>query len=838
MTDNDINIYKRLSAHPELFQQAGARRRLVWFAEYMDPKFQATPFHVAYYSVLDRFARGDIKKLIVQAPPQHGKALVEDTPVLTTKGWKRHADLQPGDYIFGEKGEPRRVLWNSGVYKCESQYVNFADGFSMIAARQHEWVIYADHDDHKGRIREIVETQNIFARRNRRSPYIMADAVIDMPVRNLPIEPYLLGVWLGDGNSYDKWISCGEKDIEHLRPLSLEIKKDRNAYRVHLRGLETTSLRQLGVLFNKHIPIEYLLSDESSRRELLQGLMDTDGTVNTRGTCEFCQKEGRLADDMYVLLRSLGYKPTRHKYIARLYGKDCGNKVRIMFNPDKSDAVFKIHRKQGRLDNKERPDRTDKKRFFIESVDDYGIANVNCIEVEGGIYLAGYELVPTHNSQGSSRFLPSQMLGINPDLKIGILSYADTIAKDFNRDCQRIIDSPEYAATFPDTRLNGSNVVTVADSYLRNSSVFEIVGHRGGLRAVGRGGALTSKTLDVAIMDDLFKDSKEGNSPVVRDAAWDWYTKVVRTRLHNDSQELIVFTRWHEDDIIGRILKSEPYIRAERWSDLDGVPDNTWVLVNFEAIKTGEPTEIDPRRAGEALWPERHSLEKLMALRDLDPVGFECLHQGNPGSAEGRLFGPFKTWTSKEDYGVVVRSGCYVDVADEGSDFLCAITYDVVKSPNVFFNEKTGRMEALLFALVTDVEYTDEGTEVTEVTVPRLINSNGVQKAWIESNNGGRQFARTVEKKVRASVVAFYQSDNKESRIVTNAAFVNQQVIMPLGWDKRYPAFYDHVTKFLRQFGANKSDDGIDCLTGVWEKEIAPGNTMPYSHANRGVSVR
>lgn len=514
MTENDINIYKRLSAHPELFQQAGARRRLVWFAEYINPKFQATPFHVAYYSVLDRFARGDIKKLIIQAPPQHGK------------------------------------------------------------------------------------------------------------------------------------------------------------------------------------------------------------------------------------------------------------------------------------------------------------------------------------SEGSSRFLPSQMLGINPDLKIGILSYADTIAKDFNRDCQRIIDSPEYAATFPDTRLNGSNVVTVADSYLRNSSVFEIVGHRGGLRAVGRGGALTSKTLDVAIMDDLFKDSKEGNSPVVRDTAWDWYTKVVRTRLHNDSQELIVFTRWHEDDIIGRILKSEPYIKAERWSDLDGVPDNTWILVNFEAIKTGEPTEIDPRRAGEALWPARHSLEKLMALRDLDPVGFECLHQGNPGSAEGRLFGPFKTWTSKEDYGVVVRSGCYVDVADEGSDYLCAITYDVVKSPNVFFNEKTGRMEALLFALVTDIEYTDEGTEVTEVTVPRLINSNGVQKAWIESNNGGRQFARTVEKKVRASVVAFYQSDNKESRIVTNAAFVNQQVIMPLGWDKRYPAFYDHVTKFLRQFGANKHDDGIDCLTGVWEKEIAPGNTMPYSHANRGVSVR
>lgn len=590
---------------------------------------------------------------------------------------------------------------------------------------------------------------------------------------------------------------------------------------------------------NKHIPVEYFLSSRSQRLALLQGLMDTDGYVDKwRGICEFCQKKGQLADDVYTLLRSLGYKPLKHEYAMILKGRNVGRKIRITFVPNKGDKIFRLPRKQERIDNKTTADRKDKTRLFITNISDAGKKRVNCIEVEGGMYLAGFEMVPTHNSQGSSRFLPSQMLGINPDLKIGILSYADTIAKDFNRDCQRIIDSPEYAATFPDTRLNGSNVVTVADSYLRNSSVFEIVGHRGGLRAVGRGGALTSKTLDVAIMDDLFKDSKEGNSPVVRDAAWDWYTKVVRTRLHNDSQELIVFTRWHEDDIIGRILKSEPYIKAERWSDLDGVPDNTWVLVNFEAIKTGEPTEIDPRQAGEALWPARHSLEKLMALRDLDPVGFECLHQGNPGSAEGRLFGPFKTWTSKEDFGVVVRSGCYVDVADEGSDYLCAITYDVVKSPNVFYNEKTGRMEALLFALVTDVEYTDEGTEVTEVTVPRLINSNGTQKAWIESNNGGRQFARTVEKKVRASVVAFYQSDNKESRIVTNAAFVNQQVIMPLGWDKRYPAFYDHVTKFLRQFSANKSDDGIDCMVGVWEKEIAPGNAMPYSHANRGVSVR
>lgn len=105
--------------------------------------------------------------------------------------------------------------------------------------------------------------------------------------------------------------------------------------------------------------------------------------------------------------------------------------------------------------------------------------------------------------------------------------------------------------------MNESNVVTVSDNYLRNSEEFEIVNKKGGLKAVGRGGALTGNAVDVMIMDDIYKDYAESNSPIIREAAWDWYTTVVKTRLHNDSQELIVFTRWHEDDLIGRLEKKK-----------------------------------------------------------------------------------------------------------------------------------------------------------------------------------------------------------------------------------------------------------------------------------------
>ena len=153
---------------------------------------------------------------------------------------------------------------------------------------------------------------------------------------------------------------------------------------------------------------------------------------------------------------------------------------------------------------------------------------------------------PQHGkSEGSTRRLPSFIFGRNPNTKIAVASYNTTFARKFNRDIQRIIDTKEYHEIFPDTLLNASNVVTISSSFLRNSEEFEIVGHKGSLKAVGRGGALTGNSVDVMIMDDLYKDYAEGNSPIIRDAVWDWYTSVVKTRLHNDSQELIVFTRWN-----------------------------------------------------------------------------------------------------------------------------------------------------------------------------------------------------------------------------------------------------------------------------------------------------
>lgn len=439
-------------------------------------------------------------------------------------------------------------------------------------------------------------------------------------------------------------------------------------------------------------------------------------------------------------------------------------------------------------------------------------------------------------SEGSSRLLPSFMLGLDPDLKICIGSYAATIAQDFNRDVQKIIDAPEYHDIFPDTFLNGSNVVTMANTALKNSTVIEMVGHKGSLRVVGRGGSLTSKTVDIMIMDDIYKDYQEANSPIVREAAWKWYTTVVKTRLHNNSQELIVFTRWHEDDLIGRIERSEEVVNFTSWEDLKNIDNSKWLRINFEALKTTPPNDIDPREVGEALWEERHSRKRLEAMRALDPVQFECLQQGNPSSAEGRLYTTFKTYVDPSEYGKLVRKGCYVDVADEGDDYLSAATYDIYVSPNEAYNERKQRFEPIVYALITDIEFTQANTDVTTLTVPNMINRNGTQKAWIESNNGGSGFEKVVRKKVKALTYPFHQTNNKESRVVSKSAFVNAQIVFPFGWETRFANFYDHISRFLRNFGANKHDDAADMLTGIYEKEIESGNFGKYKENSGGIT--
>lgn len=837
-----LKMYAALKNNPGEIVKAAARHRLINFARYMQPDLALEPFHVVYYTLLDKFAHGEIKKMIVQMPPQHGKEISDNQIVATTKGLKKHGDLIVGDYVFGRDGTPVKVLWVSE--KTRSEYVvSFSDGAKIECHGNHEWTVY-NRFRHK---EETIETKHMASstiyngdgkRGSRYKYHVDSNVCVMFDSRNIDLDPYVLGAWLGDGDSSCGIIHIGNNDVEIIGNSTYKFKESKGTTTRKFYSPELNLLlKNNGLIKNKHIPDMYKYNSVEVRKNVIAGLIDTDGYVYHRnGRITISNTNKRIIDDAAFILRSLGQSVVVCEFKPRVSSSGIvGKKIvyQLCFNPTMTFPTKVKRKKITKLS-------INKKRAIVSIERKEGLGYGNCIQVEGGIYLVGDTFIPTHNSEGSSRKLPAFMLGLNPDTKICIGSYAATIARDFNRDVQRIIDTPKYREIFPKTFLNGSNVVTMANTYLRNSDVIEMVGHKGSLRVVGRGGALTSKTVDVMIMDDVYKDYSEGNSPIVRNAAWKWYTTVVKKRLHNKSQELIVFTRWHEEDLIGKIEKGgEKIIDIKSWDSIKNIPDGAWVRINFEALKTGEPNEIDPREPGAALWESMHSRAKLERERALDPIQFQCLDQGNPGSAEGRLYrNPFRTYVDKLEWGTFVRSGNYTDVADEGDDFTFSACYDVYKSGNEAWNEQKKRFEPILYALITDMVFTQENTEVTSVTVPEMINRCGTQKAWIESNNGGAGFEKLIRKKIKAISEPFYQGANKESRIITNSASVNAQIIMPLGWEERFPKIHEHVTGFLRDFPANEHDDPEDGLTGIYEKELADGDTRPYSQATRGIKRR
>ena len=280
---------------------------------------------------------------------------------------------------------------------------------------------------------------------------------------------------------------------------------------------------------------------------------------------------------------------------------------------------------------------------------------------EGKIKKLMVFMPPQHGkSELVSRRLPAYLLGRNPELKLIGCSYSSDLSSSFNRDVQRIIDDPLYTNVFPETRLNSSNVRSSSQgSYLRNSDIFEVVGYKGFYKSVGLGGSLTGTPADIGIIDDPVKDAIEADSPTYRARAWDWFTNVFLTRMHNDSQVLVTQTRWHEDDLSGRIL-----------ARMKG-----WEVLSLPAICTGSHNSIDPRQEGEPLWASKHSLERLVEIQESNPRAFHALYQQDPKPFSGGLVFPdyrLGTYEGKAkiayglDFGFSPDPSALVEVAVQG----------------------------------------------------------------------------------------------------------------------------------------------------------------------------
>lgn len=238
---------------------------------------------------------------------------------------------------------------------------------------------------------------------------------------------------------------------------------------------------------------------------------------------------------------------------------------------------------------------------------------------------------PRHTkSELVSRRLPAFILGQDPDAPIIAASYGADLARRMNRDVQRIMDDAVYQRLFPETRLFGSNVRTVAQGFwLRNSDMLEVVEYNGYYRGAGVGGAITGMGMKYGIIDDPLKNRQDANSATIRQKIWDWYTSTFRTRLAPGGGILITMTRWQEDDLVGRLLE-----QAENEPEAD-----QWTVLTMPAIAEAPIAEYDQRQPGEALWPDRFGLDTLAKTRvSLGSYNWNSLYQQRPTPPEGGMF--------------------------------------------------------------------------------------------------------------------------------------------------------------------------------------------------------
>lgn len=650
-------------------------------------------------------------------PPRAGKLIADDVLILTTNGWKKHGNLKVNDYVFGINGKPIKILAVSkkGIADIEIEFMN---GEKIQCHQNHEWKLF-DRSYGKWRTVETKELIKItkFKKQKKvivsdgnkkRCLYQLPDySAIEFEQKELKVDPYVLGAWLGDGT---KGKPCITHDVNDYQVID-EVKKNYPISKVwvhKITGVLTTNfagdghfgkacsfrkdLKKIGVLNNKYIPKIYKFSSIKQRLELLAGLIDTDGSVDKMSRVQISTVSKKLANDISDIIFSLGW----YAYIIKTKPKLStsgiqGRKIvyNIGFNP-KVEIPTKLPRKKIKRFPVNR-------RIGIKSVKKIKGKIGQCIQVDSpdGLYLVGKKFIPTHNSQLATINFPAWYLGRNPDKEIITVSYSGELALDFGSKTRDLMQDEIYREIFDvqlreDEKAKGKWKTKQGGYYI----------------SVGVGGALTGRGTDCLIIDDPIKNREEAESEVYRNRVWDFYTSTAYTRLNPNGAVIIILTRWHLDDLAGRLLKHEK---------------ENWEVIEFPAIALQDEKY---RKKGEPLWASRYSLEEYeKTKKTIGIMNWNALYQQNPILSESQEFKPH--WFKKrkqEDIDILsTRNFLTIDTAISqrtSADYTGIVKNYVdkenkwnIKSSHLRINPK--ELIDLLFNLYEQDNYEKMGIEKT-----------------------------------------------------------------------------------------------------------------------------
>lgn len=397
---------------------------------------------------------------------------------------------------------------------------------------------------------------------------------------------------------------------------------------------------------------------------------------------------------------------------------------------------------------------------------------------------------PRHGKSRTAGNLVEWCLGENNRMKIMTGSYNETLSTMFSKNVRNSIQEVKadekkvvFSDVFPGTKIK------YGDGAM---NLWSLEGGYNNYLATSPTGTATGFGCDLLIIDDLIKRAVEANNATVLSGHWAWFTDTMLSRLEEGGKIIIIMTRWHSQDLAGRVLE--------------------WCKESEKKYRHISMKALRDKKTKKMLCPDILSYEsyvdKISAMgEDIASANYNQ----EPIDLKGQLYTSFKTYDDvpRDDTGKPLFTSIqnYTDTADEGSDYLCSIDYGV-------YNKE---------AYILDVIYTQDAMEKTEPLVAKSLYDYGVNRARIESNNGGKGFARAVKaileseyKSNRTHVKWFHQSENKVARIISNSTYVMNHIYFPKNWKDRWPDYHEAMIRYQRE-GKNAHDDAPDATTGVAE---------------------
>ena len=746
-----------------------------------------------------------IEILGISLPPGSGKALADDTPVLTRNGWKNHGDLVVGDEVIGMDGKFKKVI---AVHdKCQLDVLaEFTNGEKIQCHENHEWPFYD-----RALMREVlVETKRCEAvrldtgepghRKHRYRFQVPHREYIAGEEKRLPMEPYTLGVWLGDGINKTPTICnpiCDVAIIDKIVSKGYEIrwKTQHKITGVWYYGFGFRSeLQSVGMCHSrrattKHIPEEYLTASVEQRLELLAGLLDTDGTLSETGRYHFSTSEPALRDGVSQLVSTFGWRVSITKQEPHTSTKLVnGNQIigrkptwTIGFNPD-CIIPCALERKRVKEPKKQR-------RVALKSLTRVEPKQGNCITVEGdGTYLVGKTMLPTHNSTLAEFFL-TWTGGKHPEKPILTGSHSNSFLRGMYDEINRMLDPDgEYLwnDVFPDLKVIKTNAQDMmidlgkSKRQAKRFTTFEF-------SSIGSGNAGKVRAENLLYCDDLVDSLETALSRDRMEKLYNMYATDLRQRKIGNAAELHIATRWSVLDVIGRLEQL-----------YDG--NDKARFITCPALDENDESNFDyPIDAG---FTTKFYHEQRDAM---DDASWRALYMNQPIEREGQLYPEqelrryFELPDGEPDAIISV-----VDTKDKGADY-CVMPVAYQYGQDLYIE-----------GVVCD----NSAPDIVETRLTMALMKHNVQLSQFESNAAGGKIAEKVQADVksrggRTKIVTKWTTANKVTKILTNSPYVKEHCLFKdrsvIKGDKEYMTFMRMLTGYTMA-GKNKHDDVPDAM--------------------------